>query len=381
MNLQDFFHHSKSYFLSFFSKLEKDDVFLFAGALSFNTIVCAIPLLGLIFSLAKALIPENTIIIKSFEFLAKLLPSEVAGFVVENLIYFLDRIKNFPLGKFSLFTYFTMSIGLLFLLESCLNRIFLSPKKRSLQERISFFWLTLTLAPFLLLLPFLLHTFLSPKLRSAYLLIFPFITLLFYLLFTYFPLRKIPKKYTLLSAVITTFIWWLTSISFSWYVKHAISYSAIYGSLSTIFFFFLWLYLNWITLLVGAELTSFLTLKDAFLTSQIPCTWDRLKLLYYLWENFALGNQATMVDLEKKLQISPERFYQLLTELEKEGLVIFIEEQILPAKDLSTLSLAEILKFPENILEEEKVKPIAQLKESLSGIKLSDLIKRDTREE
>ena len=239
-NPKGFLQSLKFYLGHFFKKVAKDEVLICAEALTFNTLLAVIPLLGLIFSFARSIIPEDTFIIKSFELLAKLLPNEVAGFVVEKLIYFLERIKQFPLGKFSLLTYFLMSIGLLFFLEGSLNRIYLSTQKRTIKERISFFWLTLTIAPFILLIPITTYDYL--KLKHTTYLIFLFLVLIFYLIYYYFPVRKVPKKYALVSSLFTTFLWIALSFAFSFYVKYTVSYSAIYGSLATIFFFLIWIF-------------------------------------------------------------------------------------------------------------------------------------------
>jgi len=182
------------YLSYFFKKVAMDEVLIYAEALTFNTLLAIIPLLGLVFSFARAIIPEDTLIIKSFELLVKLLPEEVTGFVVEKLIYFLDRIKHFPLGKFSLLTYFIMSIGLLFFVEGCLNRIYLSTEKRTIRERISFFWLTLTIAPFILLIPIATHGYLEARFKYATYLLFIFMAFVFYLIYYYFPVKKFHKN-------------------------------------------------------------------------------------------------------------------------------------------------------------------------------------------
>jgi membrane protein len=310
----------RHYLSYFFKKVAKDEVLIYAEALTFNTLLAVIPLLGLVFSFARAIIPEDTLIIKSFELLVKLLPEEVAGFVVEKLIYFLDRIKHFPLGKFSLLTYFMMSIGLLFFVESCLNRIYLSTEKRTIRERISFFWLTLTIAPFILLIPIVTHGYLEARLKYAHYLLLIFMSFVFYLIYYYFPVRKVPRKYALISSFITTILWGILSFGFSLYVKYAVSYSAIYGSLSTIFFFFLWIFLNWLLFLLGAELTVFLSLRHNLFKPKLPCGWDRIILLKTIYENFLKCKSLSLERLENTLNIAPDRLYELLSEFEKRAI-------------------------------------------------------------
>jgi len=377
-NLKEFIISLKLYLSYFFKKVAKDEVLIYAEALTFKILLAVIPLLGLVFSFARAIIPEDILIIKSFELLVKLLPEEVAGFVVEKLIYFLDRIKHFPLGKFSLLTYFMMSIGLLFFVEGCLNRIYLSTEKRTIRERISFFWLTLTIAPFLLLIPIVTHGYLESRFKHATYLLLIFLAFILYLIYYYFPVRRVPRKYALISSFITTILWGILSFALSLYVKHAVSYSAIYGSLSTIFFFFLWIFLNWLLFLLGAELTVFLSLRHNLFKPKLPCGWDRIILLKTIYENFLKGKSLSLERLENTLNIAPERLYELLSELEKKGYILIGEGLVLPTRDLGGLKLSELLGLTDEVLKEAK--SLSVLRNFLEGTRLKDIIDEDERE-
>ncbi len=376
-NLKEFIISLKVYLSSFFKKVAKDEVLIYAEALTFNTLLAVIPLLGLVFSFARAIIPEDTLIIKSFELLVKLLPEEVAGFVVEKLIYFLERIKHFPLGKFSLLTYFIMSISLLFFVEGCLNRIYLSTEKRSIRERISFFWLTLTIAPFILLIPIATHGYLKTKFQYSMYLLFILVAFIFYLIYYYFPVKKVPRKYAFISSFITTILWVLLSFAFSLYVKYAVSYSAIYGSLSTIFFFFLWIFLNWFLFLLGAELTVFLRLRRNLFKPKLPCGWDRIILLKTIYKNFLKGGSLSLEGLEDELNITPDRLYELLSELVKKGYILIAEGLVLPTRDLGNLKLSELLGLTEEVIKEAK--SLCELRDFLEGTCLKDIIDEDER--
>jgi len=378
INLKEVIVLLKLHLVHFLKKVGKDEVLVYAEALTFNTLLAVIPLLGLVFSFARAIIPEETIIMKSFELLVNLLPEEVTGFVVEKLIYFFERIKHFPLGKFSLLTYFMMSIGLLFFIEDCLNRIYLSTEKRSIREKISFFWLTLTIAPFVLLIPIATYGYLEKGVKHATYFLILFISLCFYLIYYYFPVRRVPRKYALISSLITTLFWGILSFGFSLYVKYAVSYSAIYGSLSTIFFFFLWIFLNWLLFLLGAELTVFLSLRHNLFKPKLPCGWDRIILLKTLYENFLKGGTLSLEKLENLLNIAPDRLYELLRELEKKGYILIAEGLVLPTRELGNLRLSELLGLTEEVLKEAK--SLSVLRDFLEEKHLKDIIDENEKE-
>ena len=149
-----------------------------------------------------------------------------------------------------------------------------------------------------------------------------------------FSCKKVPRKYALISSFITTILWGILSFGFSLYVKYAVSYSAIYGSLSTIFFFFLWIFLNWLLFLLGAELTVFLSLRHNLFKPKLPCGWDRIILLKTVYENFLKCKSLSLERLENVLNIAPGRLYELLSELEKKGYILIAEGLVLPTRDL-----------------------------------------------
>ncbi|MFN4197152.1 MAG: YhjD/YihY/BrkB family envelope integrity protein, partial [Caldimicrobium sp.] len=163
------------FFPSLFKKSSKDNLLLYAQGLTYTTLLTVIPILGLIISLGKSFLNEDTLIQKAFLLLSKYLTAEALIIAIEQIIKLIENLKNFPLGKFSLIFYFLMSLGLLFQLEDILNHIFLSYKKRTLKERVLFYWVVMTFAPFIIFLPLLLFS--TQKAFLHYKLFFYFIFL------------------------------------------------------------------------------------------------------------------------------------------------------------------------------------------------------------
>jgi membrane protein len=57
-------------------------------------------------------------------------------------------------------------------------------------------------------------------------------------------------------AVLATFLWFMATIGFGWYVTHYANYSVIYGSLAAVIALLVWLYLVSIVMLIGAEFNA-----------------------------------------------------------------------------------------------------------------------------
>jgi membrane protein len=91
-----------------------------------------------------------------------------------------------------------------------------------------------------------------------YLLSFFFTFCMFFLIYKIIPNKRIHFQSALQAALFTSLLWELAKHLFTWYVVHIASYSLLYGSLSTLVVFILWVYYSSTILLVGGEFAYFL---------------------------------------------------------------------------------------------------------------------------
>ena len=66
--------------------------------------------------------------------------------------------------------------------------------------------------------------------------------------------KKISKRAAALSSFIASLIWYLAKNGFIFYVTSNKTYASVYGSISTLLFFFLWIYISWAIFLHGLRL-------------------------------------------------------------------------------------------------------------------------------
>lgn len=364
----------------------KDNLLLYAQGLTYNTLLTLIPILGLIVSLGRSFLKEEMLIQQSFIFLANYLNADALIAAMEKIIKLIENLKELPLGRFSLLFYFLMSLGLLFQLEDVLNHIFLSYKRRSLKERVLFYWIVMTFAPFIFFLPLLLQTSLKGYINFKLVSYFLFLWLFFYLLYIYFPARRVSKVAALKGALFTTFLWYLFSFLFGVYVKKAVAYSKLYGSLSVFPIFILFLFLNWVIFLIGAEITYLLE-KKLSRKRLLPFSYPGglVFLLVYIAEKFYQGTNVFLKDLERDLPYSEEDILRGIQELVKRNYITVKDEEIffkIPPEKIKILDLlvGEDLKilYHTYILPKGFVEASTQLN-GLLNLSLKDLIslKRD----
>jgi membrane protein len=86
-----------------------------------------------------------------------------------------------------------------------------------------------------------------------YLIPFLFTFWMCFLIYKIIPNRKIRVQTALQAALFTSLLWEVSKQLFGWYVLHLGRFSVLYGSLSTLAIFFLWVYYSSMILLLGGE--------------------------------------------------------------------------------------------------------------------------------
>ena len=80
--------------------------------------------------------------------------------------------------------------------------------------------------------------------------------LAFYLLYKLIPNRHVPWRHALLGGVVAALLFEAAKECFRIYVHHSTTYSLMYGALAFVPILLAWIYLSWLVILFGAELTA-----------------------------------------------------------------------------------------------------------------------------
>jgi membrane protein len=155
-------------------------------------------------------------------------------------------------------------------IDKTINSIFRIRKRPRLIISFSIYWMVLTFGPILLGASIAVTSYIlslsslaegyTPGLSTVLLTLTPYVfsILAFFLLYLVVPNAKVQYRHALIGAVTASVMFELLKKGFALYITHFPSYQAIYGALALVPILFLWIYLVWLVVLLGAELTALL---------------------------------------------------------------------------------------------------------------------------
>src|SRR3990167_9199923 len=126
------------------------------------------------------------------------------------------------------------------------------------------FAILLLLSSYLTSLPFLSHFVEIDVVRRPFISISPF--LIEWIVFTLFhwiiPSCRVYFRYAVFEGLITTFLFEIAKWGFVLYFHYFSTYQLVYGALATIPIFFIWIYLSWLILILGALICNLLQTQN-----------------------------------------------------------------------------------------------------------------------
>ena len=244
----------------------RDQILTRAAALTFFTMLSLVPLLMLTFAAFKTFggesLVENTVKPLIFRLLSTG-TGEVISSAIDQLI---QNSRAGALGAIGFVFLIITAFSLMDQAEFTLNFIWAEKTRRSPVKRWMFYWAALSIFPVLVGLSVSMTAYLgslkevqeitvqvTPRIYA----LFPFALqgIAFFLLYRYLPRHKVRFIPAIAGAVAASIIWEFVKKGYLLYASNAINYNVIYGSLATIPLFMIWIFITWIIILLGAELS------------------------------------------------------------------------------------------------------------------------------
>jgi membrane protein len=178
------------------------------------------------------------------------------------------------------------------------------------------------------------------------------VTAVFSFLYMFIPNTRVHLKAALVGGLVAGVLWGASGALFTRIVVASTRMVAIYAGFAIFLVTLIWVYLSWIILLVGAQL-SFYVQNPRYLRAgqaQIRLTSrlrERLALsmMYLVGKSFMAGEPAwTLKALGERLEVPGSALSSVSDSLEKAGLIMATEkEQLVPGRALDQIGVHAIL--------------------------------------
>ncbi|MDO8282921.1 MAG: YihY/virulence factor BrkB family protein [Thermodesulfovibrionia bacterium] len=356
-------------FIVVFREVTEGQLTLRAMGLVYTTLLAMVPLLAVSLSILKGFGLHNQVM---EPFLRKFLApfGEKGAEITSHIISFVDNMKVGVLGSLGMALLVYTVISVIQKFEGAFNAIWRIKRSRSFARKFSDYISILLVGPLLMFSAIgITASFTSNTIVRKITNIEPFGSLFYviaqllpYVLvcgaFTFFylfiPNTKVKFKSALIGGIFAGILWETTGWGFAAFTVSSTKYSAIYSGFAILLMFMIWLYLNWLIILAGAQIAflhqhpELIGLKDKvlYLSNSLK---ERLALIitFLICYNYHHNKEhLTIHSLINYLRLPEETIDKMVTLLKDNGLLIETNEYppaYIPAKEIDTISLYEIV--------------------------------------
>ena len=262
----------RSYFPYLLRRFHEDRILYYSGYLSYVTLLSIVPLLAVIFSLLSILPFFEKLKEEVEEFVFRNFVPELGDVLQEQILSFVDNATR--MTPFGLIVLLVIALLLLSSIDHTLNQIWRVGKNRGIILSYSIYIVVLISSPVLLGTGLAANSYLvslggieeGSDFSTIKLILssmhFLGSFLFFLLLYIVVPHTKVHFWSAVFGALIATLLFELSKSVFALYFINFPVYQAIYGALAVIPLLFVWVFISWVVVLVGAQISASL---DGFL--------------------------------------------------------------------------------------------------------------------
>jgi len=342
------------------------DLSLRAMSLVYTTLLSIVPLLAFSFAILKGFGVFDTLEPYLNSVLEPL--GEDGARITETILNLVNNVKGGLLGGVSIIILLWTVLSTIQKVESSFNFVWYVSKPRSFARRFTEYIVVLVIGPIMMVSAITIIGSLGSNAGVQYLSSLPGIgTLLllagklvpyliisgvFTFLYMFMPNTKVKFGAALIGGLGGGAMWATAAVIFTTFVMTAARTQNMYANFAVAIFALIWLYINWLVLLIGAQL-AFYVQNPAFLRSgrQEPrlsnAMLERLALniMLLVGQAFRVGDKSIAIrDISSTLNIPSIALTPISTALEEEGLLASTEsEDLVPGREMSRVRLRDIL--------------------------------------
>jgi len=335
-------------------------------SLVYTTLLSVVPLIAFSFSVLKGLGVHKGLETRLYTILEPL--GDKGAEIGDKLMTLVNNVNGSVLGGIGLAFFIYTAISMVQKIEESFNYVWYVTKARSFARRFTEYMLVLLIGPVLIVIALGMITTLQNEsivqaliendilgpvfVASSKLTPFLLVTAAFTALYVYMPNTQVRFRAALGGGLAGGFLWATASIIFAAVLANSARIQAIYASFAIAITTLIWLYLNWLILLVGAQLAFYIQnpaylrigRREPRLSNSMR---ERLALNTMLKVGSAFRNAnatITLAELSSKLRIPSITIGPIIEALENNGLLAANEqEHLTPGREMSRILLTDIV--------------------------------------
>ncbi|MEM1175096.1 MAG: YihY/virulence factor BrkB family protein [Pseudomonadota bacterium] len=354
------------YLYALFRDLFSGGLTMRAMSLVYTTLLSVVPFIAFSFSVLKGFGVHEQLQDRAYLFMEPFGDEGVE--ITDNVMRLVENVNGGVLGGISLAFFIYTAISMVQKVEESFNFVWYVSKPRSFSRRFTEYMFVMLVGPLAIALAlgmitslqndnfvqWLLNNDIVGPLFVATSKLTPYIivSLVFAFLYAFMPNTRVSLKSALLGGVAGGFMWASLGLVFTAFIVNSAQTQAVYASFAIAIVTLVWIYLNWIVLLLGAQV-SFYTQHPAYLrhgrleTELSNSVRERLALNIMLMVGKAFRDPGVTVNVEQistALQLPSLSIAPVVSALEEGGLLTANEkEHLLPGRDMASVTLDDIL--------------------------------------
>lgn len=337
-----------------------------AMSLVYTTLLSVVPLIAFSFAVLKGFGIDELLENEMYLILQPL--GDKGREITDNVMRLVQNVNGGLLGGVSLAFFIYTAISMVQKVEEAFNYAWYVSKPRSFARRFTEYVFVLTIGPiaFVLaigmigslqddgLVTYLLESQVLGPLFVATSKVTPFllVTATFAFLYWFMPNTRVRVSSALVGGLAGGLLWATLGVIVATFIVNSAKTMTVYGGFAIAIIALIWLYLNWLVLLVGAQLAFYhqnpgylrIGRREPRLSN---VTKERLALNIMLLVGQAFRDsdlRLTIADISDRLRIQSITLEPIVAALEKSGLLTSTEkEALLPGRDTARISLGEVL--------------------------------------
>lgn len=337
-----------------------------AMSLVYTTLLSVVPLIAFSFSILKGFGVHEQLEEYMYTLLAPL--GNKGTEITDNVMQLVHSVNGGVLGGISLAFFIYTAISMVQKVEESFNYVWYVSKPRSFAKRFTEYMFVLLIGPVVIVIALGMITSLQNETLVQYLLkneilgplfiatskLTPYllVTAVFTFLYTYMPNTQVRIRSALVGGIAGGFLWASISAIFTAFIVNSARTQAIYASFAIAITVLIWLYLNWLVLLIGAQLAFYFQnpayLRIGHRQPRLSNSMrERLALNIMFLVGRAFRDPGRIVNvgtLSDAIKIPSITLAPIISALENDGLLTSNDnEDLLPGREMARIGLDDIL--------------------------------------